>query len=377
MVSPISPPDDPDNNLDTALGECYYEGSKDLEEKYTTEIIEAISSAIEGHFRQGGGLARRDAHAFDNGCVRAIFRVDADLDAALCHGAFVPGREYRAWIRFSNGNSEPRPAWFFDARGMAIKLMGVPGAKLFDDEKNTQDFVLISNPTFFVDDLRRYKATLVDFLKGGYIDQYVWSLLKLRFPSEFFLALKANLNFMVNPLFQQYWSMTPYRLGVDPDKKFAVKYTAKPRVHQMPSFWSRHITRLGWNFSLKEEMNNTLAGNEVWFDFYIQPYVDERTPIEDSKVEWTEDVSKPKHVAKIVIPMQDCISPEQDLFCENLSFSPWHCLPEHKPLGLVNRVRKVAYSQISELRHELNHVSRREPTGDEVFDPRQKTAGEG
>jgi len=375
-VSSTSHSDDPDNDLDTALGERYYEDSKALEIKYTTEIVEAIRSAIEGHFRQGGGLARRDAHAFDNGCVHAIFRVDADLDPDLCHGAFVRGREYRTWIRFSNGNSEPRPAWFFDARGMAIKLMGVPGAKLLDDEKNTQDFVLISHPTFFVDDLRRYKATLVDFLKGGYIDQYVWSLLKLRFPSEFWLALKANLNFMVNPLFQQYWSMTPYRLGVDPDKKLAVKYTAKPRVHQMPGFWSRQITRLGWNFSLKEEMNKTLAGNEMWFDFYIQRYVDERTPIEDSKVEWTENISKLEHVAKIIIPMQNCISPEQDLFCENLSFSPWHSLPEHKPLGLVNRVRKVAYYQISELRHKLNRAPRREPTGDEVFDQRQKATAE-
>ena len=369
-MSPGSPPDDLD--LDSALGERYYEDSKDLEEKYTAEIVEAIRSAIQAHFDKGGGLARRDAHAFDNGCVRAIFRVDEDLHADLCQGAFVPGREYRAWIRFSNGNSEPRPAWFFDARGMAIKLTDVHGAKLMDDEKNTQDFVLISHPTFFVDDLKRYKATLVDFLKGGYIDQYVWSLLKLRFPSEFILALKANLNFMVNPLFQQYWSMTPYRLGVD----LAVKYMAKPRVRKMPSFWSRQMTRFGWNFSLKEEMNNTLAGNEVWFDFYIQRYVDERTPIEDLKVEWTEDVSKPQHVAKIIIPMQDCISPEQNLFCENLSFSPWHCLPEHRPLGLVNRVRKIAYHKISELRHELNHAPRREPTGDEMFDPGQKTAGE-
>ena len=34
----------------------------------------------------------------------------------------------------------------FDARGMAIKLTGVPGEKLMDDEKHTQDFVLISHP---------------------------------------------------------------------------------------------------------------------------------------------------------------------------------------------------------------------------------------
>ena len=368
---PYKPPQDTTPDLDTALGERYYEGSQASEEKYTNEIVESIARAINLHFKQGRRPARRDAHAYDNGCVRAIFRVDADLPGHLRQGVFVPGSQYKAWIRFSNGNSEARPAWFFDARGMAIKLMGVPDEKLLDDEKHTQDFILISHPKFFVDDLRRYKATLVEFLKGGYIDQYLWSLLKLRFPSEFWLALKANLNFTVNPLFQQYWSMTPYRLGVDPDKKFAVKYTAKPRLNSMPGFLRRHLTRLGWNFSLKEEMNKTLVGNEVWFDFYVQRYVDEEhTPIEDSKVEWTEDISKPERVGRIIIPIQDCMSPEQAVFCENLSFSPWHTLPEHKPLGLVNRVRKIAYRQISKLRHELNHAPRQEPTGDEVFDGR-------
>ncbi len=369
-MSQNSPQASLDDDLDTALGESYYEGSKELEDKYTNEIVEAIHSAIEGHFKEGRGPARRDAHAYDNGCVRAIFLVDADLPDHLCQGAFQRGREYKAWIRFSNGNSEPRPAWFFDARGMAIKLIGVPGEKILDDEKNTQDFILISNPRFFVDDLKRYKATLVAVLRGGYIDQLVIALSKL-WPGEAFLAFKANWNFMFNPLYQQYWSMTPYRLGVDPEKKFAVKYTAKPRLHDKPPFVSRHLARLGWNFSLKKEMNKTLAGNEVWFDFYVQRYVDEdRTPIENSKVEWTEDVSKPEHIGRIVIPIQDCMSPAQDIFCENLSFSPWHGLPEHRPLGLVNRVRKIAYREISKLRHDLNKTPRREPSGDEIFDGR-------
>ena len=368
---PYKSPQDTTPDLDTAMGERYYEGSQASEEKYINEIVESIACAIKLHFKKDGAPARRDAHAYDNGCVRAIFRVDADLPVHLRQGVFVPGSQYKAWIRFSNGNSEARPAWFFDARGMAIKLMGVPNEKLLDDERYTQDFILISHPKFFVDDLRRYKATLVEFLKGGYIDQYLWSLLKLRFPSEFLLALKANLNFMVNPLFQQYWSMTPYRLGVEPGKKFAVKYTAKPQPHTMPDFLMRCLTRFRRNFSLKEEMNKTLAGNEVWFDFYVQRYVNEKhTPIEDSKVEWTEDISKPERVGRITIPIQDCMSPEQALFCENLSFSPWHTLPEHRPLGLVNWVRKIAYRKISELRHELNAAPRQEPTGDEVFDGR-------
>ena len=357
-------------DLDVALGESYYEGSRALEEQYTNEIVESIQRAIAAHFRAGRGPARRDAHAYDNGCVRAIFQVDENLADDLCQGVFVRGHQYKAWIRFSNGNSERRPAWFFDARGMAIKLTGVPGEKLMEDEKHTQDFILISHPRFFVDDLKRYKKTLVAFLRGGYVDQLVVALVKLR-PREAWFAFKANWNFMSNPLFQQYWSMTPYRFGVGPEKKFAVKYTAKPRLHNKPGFFTRHLTRLGWNFSLKEEMNKTLAGNEVWFDFYIQRYVDaESTPIEDSKVKWADEVSKPERIGKIIIPIQDCMSPEQAVFCENLSFNPWHSLPEHRPLGLVNRVRRIAYREISRLRHDLNHAPRQEPTGDEMFDIR-------
>jgi hypothetical protein len=358
-------------DLDLALGESYYEGSRALEEQYINAIVEDTRRVITAHFNEGRGPARRDAHAFDNGCVRAIFQVSENLSDDLCQGVFVRGRQYRAWIRFSNGNSERRPGWMFDARGMAIKLTGVPGEKLMDDEKNTQDFVLINRPHFFVDDLKRYRKTLAWFMRGGWWDQYFFSLLQLRKRDEFWLALKVNLNFMYNPLYQQYWSMTPYRFGVDPETKFAVKYTAKPRLHSKPGLFSRQLARWGWNFSLKEEMNKTLAGNEVWFDFYIQRFVDEQsTPIENSKKTWRETESKPERVGTIIIPIQDCMAPEQAVFCENLSFSPWHSLPEHRPLGLVNRVRKVAYREISKLRHDLNKAPRQEPTGDETFDIR-------
>ena len=369
MAKAVQKNSEPD--LDVALGESYYEGSRALEEQYTNDIVEDTRRVITAHFNEGRGPARRDAHAFDNGCVRAIFQVNENLPDDLCQGVFVRGRQYKAWIRFSNGNSERRPAWWFDARGMAIKLTGVPGEKLMDDEKHTQDFVLISHPAFFVDDLKRYRKTLEWFMRGDWFAQYVVSPFQLRWFSETPKAFRANLNFMSNPLHQQYWSMTPYRFGVDPEKKFAVKYTAKPRLHDRPGFFSRHLTRLGWNFSLKEEMNRTLAGNEVWFDFYIQRFVDETsTPIENSKVKWADDISKPERVGTIIIPIQDCMSPEQAVFCENLSFSPWHSLPEHRPLGLVNRVRKVAYREISKLRHDLNKAPRREPTGEETFDAR-------
>ena len=101
---------------------------------------------------------------------------------------------------------------------MAIKLMGVEGQKLLHDagdgseEKYTQDFIMISSPGFFVDDLVRYKDVLQKFLSGGTVAQYL-SAFKLR-GWEIWLAFKVNLTLLTNPLFHQYWSMTPYRLGM-------------------------------------------------------------------------------------------------------------------------------------------------------------------
>ena len=56
-------------------------------------------------------------------------------------------------------------------------------------------------------------------------------------------------------------------------------------------------------------------------------------------------------------------SEAQRAFGENLSYTPWHSLAEHRPLGGINRARKVVYRAISMFRHECNHAPRREPTG--------------
>src|SRR5436853_3321499 len=165
--------------LDVQLGERYYKGSKQLEEKYTDKITKVIHRAIERELKKEGPPARRDAHAFDTGCVKAVFCVDPDLRPELSLGVFVPGKKYQAWIRFSNGNfvrTSPRSP---DARGMAIKLMGVEGEKLLNDEVHTHDIILISHPVFFVDDLESCARTLEKFLEGSFWNQWVSAPLKL------------------------------------------------------------------------------------------------------------------------------------------------------------------------------------------------------
>jgi hypothetical protein len=60
-------------------------------------------------------------------------------------------------------------------------------------------------------------------------------------------------------------------------------------------------------------------------------------------------------------------SPAQLAFADVLSINPWHCLPEHRPLGSINRNRKAMYWEMAKFRQEINGVKRYEPVGNEDF----------
>src|SRR5665213_742735 len=105
---------------------------------------------------------------------------------------------------------------------------------------------------------------------------------------------------------------------------------------------------------LRAALRNTLQTADACMEFLVQPRTSDSMDVEDSMTEWKEDRAPFYQVATIRIPQQVFDTPEQNAFCENLSFSPWHALPEHKPLGVTNRLRKVIYDHISRVRHEMN-----------------------
>jgi len=334
-------------------------------------MADAITGYIDRRYTEGRRPAMRDAHAKAHGCVRAAFDVETGLPDALRHGVFVPGKRYLAWIRFSNGAPEINPDKTKDARGMAIKLTGVEGEKLLPEEKDakTQDFIMINHPFFFVDSPRQYLAMLSGFHEK-IISEKSNVLNRLAAVSHLGLhqarlALQISGTRIANPLYAQYWSMTPYRLGTGLDRK-AVKFFVKPCTNarpEAPGFFSRPDADY-----LQTAMARTLSSGDACFNFYLQTFKDfESTPIEQSTVEWKEADAPPVLVARITIPAQKFDASAQMTFCENLSYTPWHALPEHKPLGSVNRARRVVYVAVSTLRHGLNGAARAEPTGDERF----------
>jgi hypothetical protein len=109
-------------------------------------------------------------------------------------------------------------------------------------------------------------------------------------------------------------------------------------------------------------MRQQVAEGDVYFDFMVQLQTDPiRMPIEDSLTIWDEAQSAFQRVAIIRIPRQD-IAPRTFELAENLSFTPWHALPEHRPLGNMNRTRRVVYEMVSEFRRTVNGVGHEEPT---------------
>lgn len=72
----------------------------------------------------------RQVHTKMHGCVKAAFTVLPGLSPELRVGVFKEPLTYPTWIRFSNANTIVHPDKKKDVRGVAIKLMNVPGEKL-------------------------------------------------------------------------------------------------------------------------------------------------------------------------------------------------------------------------------------------------------
>src|SRR5260221_11913203 len=332
------------------------------EDRYTVGIINSAVDLIEGA-QKAGDVHHRDVHAKAHGCVEAGVGVGRGAPA-FRPGVFAEPRSYDAWIRFSSGDTHQQPDKVRDARGFAMKLMGVPGEKLLEEEKNeeTQDFIMIYSRVFFIPTVKEYglfmrymgDGSRYGFFVGG--PSFHGDRWRLR---EMLLALKTLKSAPRSPLDPQYHSLSAYKLGPE----LNVKYSAKPCA--LPG--GKGGTKSGDNF-LREALKSDLAAGSGCFDLLVQPQVaGKNMPVEDTTIEWREKDAPFVKVARVLIPKQAFDTPEQNAFCEDLSFTPWHALPEHRPLGGMNRLRKAGYLEILRYRHGKNGPSssppRREPRG--------------
>ncbi|MCX6108398.1 MAG: catalase, partial [Proteobacteria bacterium] len=100
------------------------------EDKEMIEAGDLLIGQAKDNYSKKGLRVLRDAHPHAIACVAARFKVNDDIPIKYQTGVFSqPGKTYDGLIRFSSSFG-PAGDNAKDARGLAIKLFGVPGTKL-------------------------------------------------------------------------------------------------------------------------------------------------------------------------------------------------------------------------------------------------------
>jgi hypothetical protein len=316
------------------------------EQKAVDRLIHLLGDKMKRETSEG--LMRRDAHPKLIGLVKAEFKVEADLPADLRLGIFEKVLTFPAWVRFSNQSAPPSPDIVRDIRGLAIKIMQVD--KLLPSNRSasrTHDFILISTNFFVTKNIIEF-AGLIGALIAGKLQVLLFFLLHPKVLLNLVLSSK-RFGSLLNA---QFWSVSPYQFG---DR--IVKYSVRPTTPHAVSIPSNPTPDY-----LSQVMMNQLSQQSYSFDFMIQFQIDPtKMPTEDLSIPWREEESPFVKVATLTIPIQTFNTPEQQAYADRLSFSPWHCMTPHTPIGGINLGRKIIYDTLSRLRHSTNGFVQDEP----------------
>lgn len=321
------------------------------------DVIERVVAANMVMMKHQPRAAERAQHPKGHGCLPARFTILDDIPDDCRIGLFAKPGTYDTWVRFSNGiaKNDRKP----DGHGFAFRLLGVDGPKLMPDtaEPDSHDFVLMDKEHFFTADLAGYAE--FNEKVGGLIGA-VRNRDRILPPAvgALYYALHRHGRAMLKAagqfagqkpkslLTESYWSTTPYRFG---DR--AVKYTAIPEIRDDDAVFTGDGSD-----ALTDGLRKTLALRPAYFTFGVNLQTDPVLhPVEDPTVSWNANGSPFIPLARIELLQTDGSRAANRRYDRRLGFNPWNALPEHRPLGGINRIRRVVYHKLARWRQELNH----------------------
>ncbi len=328
------------------------------DERLTSAIVADMCAHLAQDFAPG--KVERAGQTKTYGVVAARLTVLEGIPEQLRQGVFAEPRTFQAWVRFSNPG--PHLDADIDDVGVAsigVKLLGVDGEKLIDEERATQDFTAISTPMFVSRNLKANVA--LQHWSRRHLGLFYFLNPRASHVRE--LVMQGLWSEVLrNPLGLAYYSCVPYRHG--PDR--AVQYAFHPqgkvggRVPRLP-------LRPPDDY-LTQNMARSLAEGPAEFVMTVQEQKDPfRMPIEDAAVIWPERLSPRIPVARLTIPAQDFLTPERHALDRRMRINPWHSLESHRPLGNQNRGRLRIYSELAIYRQARNGEPHVEPEPDPVF----------
>ncbi len=338
-------------------------------------LIEQILKISEITYRDGG-YALRGVHAKSHGIVRGELVVADGLPPVLAQGLFaMPGR-HAAILRFSTTPGDVLDDNVSTPRGLAIKLFGVEGPRLPGSEgATTQDFVLVNGKAFATPNAKAFlgnlkllapttdkaeglKLALSAVLRGaeGLVE---------RAGGESGLLKSLGGHPETHVLGESFFSLAALRYG-----DHVAKVGVRPVSPELVALTGARVDLKDKPDGLREAVKAFFAFRGGEWEFVVQLCTDlDAMPIENAHKPWPEDRSPYLPVARLVVPAQDAWDPSrQPRIDDALSFSPWHGLAAHQPLGSIMRVRKAVYEASAGFRLVHNGCPLAEPTTPEAVE---------
>ncbi len=358
---------------------CFDPSFEQLEEDEaeTIEELGATLRKISEKTYQDSGRALRSVHAKSHGIINAELTVLPGLTPELAQGLFAKPASYPVVMRLSTTPGDVLDDNVSTPRGLAVKVIGVEGPRLEGSEgEANQDFLLVNGPAFsassikgFLRNLKLLAATTdqAESLKKGLSAALrgIESLVeKAGGKSSTLIALGGHPETHI--LGETFFSQVPILYG-----PYVVKVLIAPISTALVALQNAPLDMTDKPNALRDAVSEFFATQGAEWEVRVQFLTNlETMPIEDASVVWDEKESPFIPVARIsASPQPTFTAKTNDASDHQLSFSPWHGLAAHRPLGSIQRARKPSYDMSRRFRaSKPETVTTDEPLESEVSD---------
>ena len=341
----------------------------EADEAQTAQDLSDTMLSIARKTFEDGGHAIRSVHAKSHGILHGTFEVLDGLPPELAQGLFARPATYDAVMRLSTTPGDILHDSVSTPRGIAVKILDVPGERLPDEATSTtQDFIAVNGKQFNAESakafLKNLKLLAATTDRASWLKEIASKVLRgvegvleaVGNPSAAIIALGGQPE--VHILGESFYGQLPIRYG-DYVAKFAI-------VPESPALRALTGTELDVDAepnALRSAVSSYFDANVAVWAFQVQLCSSvEDMPVEDSLAVWDEGKSPFITVARLTAPMQKSWNGEAtERENDTLGFRPWNALAAHRPLGSIMRMRKLAYRQSQAFRSKHNAAPVSEP----------------
>lgn len=353
-----------------------YEIAEEDEADTSAGLLTALQGISTTTFTDSGH-ATRSVHAKSHGLLQGELTVLDGLPPAYAQGIFAHPASWPAVMRLSTTPGDVLDDKVSTPRALALKLIGVAGARVDGSENDvTQDFVLVNGPAFLAPTGKQFLGSLK--LLASTTDK-VPNLKRalsaaLRGAEKVIEAVggeSATIKSLgghpeTNPLGETYFSQAPILFGT-----YMAKVSLAPVSADLLALTDAPVDLSGTPDGLRRAVMAHFASHGGEWELRVQLCTDlEKMPIEDSSVPWPVALSPYVAVARLRAGPQPAWSEAlSKLVDDGMKFNPWHAVAAHRPIGSIMRLRKAAYAMSARFRMERTGVPMAEPKDLRAFPP--------